>query len=224
MSRVFLIVSCLFILVLGGCIDNAPAYEANLLTNDPGLAGSWIMRVPASEENKEGGELRYAIAPRTAKVTGNRLGQFNPKEPGGERDINAYLLTVTLPRDEKKPDEAPKLLTYDAVLLTFEGTTLLAFEPSPSREPEFVHLDYLPVHRILRLERNADEMTVRLMRRPIVWLPGLKPLDREEGDPMLPTEQGTYFVADPDRLVRVLAKAVKEPEVWDKPLKATRVK
>lgn len=226
------IAACLVCLTLVSCIDDAPAYKQGILAADVGAEGSWMVQLPPSDGEAVGKEMPLTIAAREAKVTGGRLGHYNEHKKGDEGTVAAYIITLTLPPEERKSDdesqakseEGLKELTYDAVLLSIEGATFLAYEPSSKRHPELVHMDYVPVHRMLRFERKDDVMTVWPMKRAVVWMPQIKALDVSDAEPELPAEEGQYLVSDPDRLVRVLGKALKQPDAWHDPIMVKRVK
>lgn len=226
------IVACFVFLTLGGCIDDAPAYKQNVLAADAGAEGSWMVQLPPSDGEPVGKEMPLTIAARKAKVTGGRLGQHNEHKKGDEGTVAAYTITLTLPPEERKPEdesdakseEGIRELTYDAVLLSIEGATFLAYEPSSKRHPELTHMDFIPIHRVLRFERKDDVISVWPMKRAVVWMPEIKALDESDAEPELPAEEGQYLVSDPDRLVRVLGKALKQPDAWHEPITVKRVK
>lgn len=232
MKLVLSIVACCVCLTFAGCIDDAPAYEQKTLTADPGAEGSWLVHLPKEEGDAVGKQMPLKIEARKAKVTGGRLGKYNEHKKGDEGTVAAYTITLTLPPEERKPEdeseakseEGIKELTYDAVLLSIEGATFLAYEPSSKRHPETAHMDFIPIHRVLRFERKDDVITVWPMKRAVVWMPQIKALDASDAEPELPAEDGQYLVSDPDRLVRVLGKALKQPDAWHEPITVTRVK
>jgi len=228
MKLAIIIAACSLCVMLTGCIDDAPAYRQTVLTSDAGVEGSWMVQLPPGEGETKGKEMPLKIEPRKAKVTGGRLGKYNEHKKGDEGTIAAYTITLTVPpensTDEDAAEKVAQDIKYDAVLLSIEGATFLAYEPSPSRHPELVHMDFIPIHRVMRIERKSDEITAWPMKRAVVWMPEIKSIDTTDADPELPAEEGQYLVSDPDRLVRLLAKAAKQPDAWHEPITVTRVK
>lgn len=216
-------------LYLAGCIDPAPAYQANLLTYDAELLGTWDLEIQGGEEDPTPHHIIVEITPRKESTSSGRLGQYNkPDESSAPKTIiNAYRIKVTIPgkkaTEESDPQE-PQVHIYDANLLAIEGVTFLAYQPSHNSDfDRSLMMDYLPIHRVCRFERDADTVRVQFPKAQIVWLPSLKSLDAPAQELVLPTEDGQYFVESPDRLVEGLKMTLKSPDAWHKQVQAKRV-
>jgi hypothetical protein len=224
-----LLLSCRMLLpfMLAGCVDHAPAYNASILTYDEGMLGQWNFEAPAPEDQPGPAKLiPFEVTAREDTVTHGRLGKYNESHNGGpnETKVPAYRLVITVPREEDEEVKQPLVLTYQGILLKVNGSTFFAYQPASDRKVEGILMDYYPVHRVIRIERDGNLMRLHPMKTPIVWFPGVLPLDEPQGEPTLPIDEGTYFVADADRLVQVLSLAIKSADAWHEPVQARRRK
>ncbi|MFZ4573739.1 MAG: hypothetical protein ACOYN0_05035 [Phycisphaerales bacterium] len=197
-----------------GCVDQAPAYRQELLTADERLEGAWTFNAPErGTEGDKSVEVSVIVSKREAIVTGGKLGQFNGAGANPTKSkVPAYSFTIDVPKEAVEPELH---LAYDGVLLRIAGTTFLAFEPSPK---EKVAGDYLPVHRVVRVERDGDTLTCSMLKAQLVWIASIRiPYDTSEVPP-LPTEQGQWIVQNPEHMTELLGRAVGKPELWDKPM------
>lgn len=215
-SLAILIASALS-LVLGGCIDFAPAYKQELLTFDEGLVGAWTGEVRDEKNPEKVEHFPVRIEKREASVTSGRLGDFNgtKDDPQPKKSpVPAYLMTATFGPDDHGVTHTR---TYEAVLLKIEGATLLAYQLSreePALKDAFG--DVLPVHQVLRVDRTGDVVRVRDMKHKVVWMPAIRTLYPETGEAKLPTEEsGMWLVTDADRFTDVLKLAVRTPDEWN---------
>ena len=153
-------------------------------------------------------------------MTNGRLGQYNKAGDAAAKQstVPAYRVAITVPPEDPAKGDQPQVFTYDAVIITVDAATFLAYQPAADRKINGIFMDYLPVHRVARMERDADAIRFRFMKSQVVWLPTVKPLDAPTGDPKLPTEDGQYLVSDADRLVKVLSLALKSNDAWDEPV------
>lgn len=208
--------------VMGACHNQAPAYRAELLTFDNGLEGKWVLVAPTGDEGAKS-EVRIPIevSRREAVVTAARLGEYNDRSTTPvKRFVPAYTFSIHLPR-ENSP--TPLTQTYNAVLLRVSGETFLAYEPKSIAESDLAG-DVMPVHRIVCLRRQGEVLTMTSLKTQFVWLAGLRiPYDTSRV-PELPTEEGTYFVENPEHLTALLERALAKPEMWNEPLVITRDK
>jgi hypothetical protein len=215
MSRTLAVLVALAVsLVLGGCVDFAPAYKEELLTFDEGLIGAWVADVASEKDGvRRVDRFPVRIEKREAKVTAGRLGEFNPAADGGKpeaRPVPAYRFTVSWDDHGVARSKA-----YDAVMIRVEGAVFLAYQltgEDPALRDNFGEV--LPVHKVLWLERTGDALAVRGMKREVVWLPSIRPLGGEAGEVRLPESGGVWFVSDPDRLTEVLRLAVDTADAW----------
>jgi hypothetical protein len=217
----------LLALILGGCIDRAPGYEASLLTYDEGLLGKWNL-LAGQERDATGTPRRIPveITPSTQSVTKGRLGKYNKSSSASEKEktVPAYSISLTAEADDPEKKDETKVFTYDGILIKVDGETFLAYQPAEDRKVEGEYMDYLPVHRLALLKRDGDEVTLRFMKSQIVWVPTLKSIDEPSGEAKLPTEEGQYLVTDADRLVKLLSLALKSPGAWGDAVRVVRVK
>ncbi len=207
------------VLAMAGCMDYAPAYQISVLNSDAKLVGSWTLEITGSQ-NEDGTQkkLPMEISSKPMPAKGGRLGRFGERAATGANEtqtVQGYLIDVKVPEEEDKGKKFGPL-TYDAVLLNIDGATLVAYQPTEDRFSAMGAIDFLPVHRILRLEREGETYRLSTMKSPIVWVPTLKPLNGESDVVALPAgeEGASYVVVNPDRLVRVLGLALKNPEEW----------
>lgn len=222
-----LLLACLTLLTmsLAGCIDDAPPYDAKILTYDQGLLGKWDLtsanKPDAAEEPKV---LPVEITARNASITEGRLGKYNSHDSSSAKETTfpAYRITLTAPASDNDKDAKDQVFTYDAVLIKVGDSTFVAYQPSPDRDVQGLYMDYLPVHRLALLEHKGDTLTIKFMKSQVVWLPTLEPIDTPSTDAKLPEGKGHYLITKPDRLVKVLALALKTPDAWDEPLSLTR--
>lgn len=208
--------------ILPACMNQAPAYRAELLVFDEGLEGKWVLVAPTGDEgNKSEVRIPIRVSRREAVVTADRLGEYNdPASEPVKRFVPAYTFSVHWPRKN-----APASLnqTYNAVLLRVSGETFLAYEPTAVAESDLSG-DVLPVHRIVCLRRQGDTLTCTSLKAQLVWVAGLRiPYDTSRV-PELPTQEGTYLVENPEHLTTLLERALARPELWNAPLVITRDK
>lgn len=217
MRTFMMLIASTLALVLGGCIDFAPAYKQELLTYDEGLVGVWIGEVRDGKEPEKVERFPVRIEKREASVTAGRLGDFNAtrEEPKPRKSpVPAYLVTITFGPNEQGVAHTRR---YEAVLLKVEGVTVLAYQLSreePALKDTFG--DVLPVHQVVRVERTGDVVRVRDMKHKVVWMPAIRTLYAEAGEARLPTgESGMWLVTDADRFTDVLKLAVRAPDEWN---------
>lgn len=231
MNRVMvLLIGVVAAIVLGGCVDQAPAYRESLLAFDETLVGTWQYVKPPNPdaEGDATGEqktdtLDVEISAQRRLVTYGRLGKYNRNSGVAKNEHAATTYLITLRGIED--DGTEFLRKYDAVLLNLEGTRVLAYQISEEEKTAQEYFgDMLPVHKVVRIERDGDVLKAWMMKRAIVWVPGVRPLAAEEGEVRLPTEDGTYFVADSDRFVEAVRLAVREGEWAEEAVEVKRVK
>ena len=206
--------------VLPGCLNQAPAYRAELLMFDEGLTGTWVLVAPTGDTGQKS-EVRIPIevSRREAVVTADRLGEYNdPASEPVKRYVPAYTFSIKWPRNNSP---TPHVQTYNAVLLRVSGETFLAYEPTSIAESDLAG-DVLPVHRIVCLRRQGDTLTCTSMKAQLVWVAGLRiPYDTSRV-PELPTQEGTYLVENPEHLTALLERSLSRPELWNAPILITR--
>lgn len=227
MAKLFLACLTLLTVALPGCIDDAPAYDAKILTYDQGLLGRWdFMPEQKAGSSKPPKVLPVDIAASKAPITEGRLGKYNRREAAQapETTVPAYHVTLTAPADPSDKGAKDQVFTYDAVLIGVDDATFIAYQPSPDRNVRGLYMDFLPIHRLALLEHEGDTLTIRFMKSQVVWLPTLEPIDAPATVAKLPGDKGNYLVTDPDRLVKILSLALKTPDVWDEPVSLTRTK
>jgi hypothetical protein len=206
--------------VLPACLNQAPAYRAELLTFDEGLEGTWVLVAPTGDEgDKSEVRIPIEVSRREAVVTADRLGEYNdPSSEPVKRYVPAYTFSIKWPR---KNSPTPRVQTYNAVLLRVSGETFMAYEPKSIAESDLVG-DVLPVHRIVCLRRQGDTLTCTSLKVQLVWVAGLRiPYDTSRV-PELPTQEGTYLVENPEHLTTLLERSLSRPELWNAPLVITR--
>ena len=207
---------------LVGCVDHAPAYQEQFLTFDEGLLGTWTLHASPLEQNEPAPTLPVTVARREAPITSGRLGDFNdPANKGGKKLAAAYSFTITPPKDGDQPQPPPR--TYDGILLSIDGTTFLAYELG-SKEPPVADYfgDVLPVHRILRIERNGDTVDIAAMKAQLVWMPTVRSAYDATKCPPLPDTDGLWFVENPDHLTTLLHQAAANKDLWESTIHLTR--
>lgn len=223
MTRIFLVALLGALgLILPACMNQAPAYRAELLVFDEGLEGKWVLVAPTGDEGEKSElQIPIEVTRREAVVTADRLGEYNdPASEPVKRYVPAYTFSVSWPR---KNSPTPLTQSYNAVLLRISGETFLAYEPKAVAESDLAG-DVLPVHRIVCLRRQGDTLTCTSLKAQFVWVAGLRiPYDTSRV-PQLPTHEGMYLVENPEHLTTMLERALARPELWNAPLVITRDK
>jgi hypothetical protein len=215
-TRIFLTVNVLLALSMPGCVDHAPAYRETLITSASDILGDWIIEAKPEQSDATPSVILVNVTPRVVPITNGRLGEYNKPE-GTKRSSQGYTFVITLPPEEEHATS--KTRAYDAVILSISGREFIAYQLSKDETPVKDYFgDVLPVHKILMLVRSADSLEIRSMKNPLVWIPSIKLPSPPALTPPLPTEQGEWFIHDPDQLEDLITQAAARPELWSDPV------
>lgn len=213
---VFAALLAILSVVLPGCTTFAPAYPKDLVTFDEELIGTWHMQAPPdAAPDAKAASVAVIVERRDARMDQGKLAEIVPLQTSAEV-VPAYRIRFEADAREGETRHFP---TLDAVLLRIEGVDLLATQISPVTPGVVDQLRWLvPVHRVFRINRSGDRVTLASMKHEVIWMP-IQPLDVPAGTPTdpvrLPDKAGFSVVTRSDRYVDVLRAAVRKPDFWE---------
>ena len=202
---------------LTGCVtDPYPPYKLSSLDFDDELVGVW--RSVENEQNADDAfELRFSRRPIT--VVGDRLPTSEDSLPwfGKRRQFEQYII------DYAEDDGVTMRLL--AFLLDAEDSRLLGIQLDGEGSSPFLNL---PVHAIMKLERDGDDLTLWTPEMFVVWLPDIEPVDGPEdpGRPIPDRESDAMMrvTSSIDRLASYYMAHVGDAAFWtDEPMLLRRV-
>lgn len=211
-TRLFTVcATCAF---LGGCNLMEPDYPAEKMVFDDTLVGSWELLSSKGERTPDA--ARFQVIEREVEVAQGRL---NPQlGPGDSPPARAYTVTAT------KQDPKTKF-RFHAYLVREGGGTFLGIQSDP-KELEKVAPNFmvLPLHFVLKLERDGDRVLLRAPKAPqVVWVPPALAtgwLDAaSDGKPSGPGPEGKQYdfvlTNSIERLLQVCRERAEKKELWD---------
>lgn len=195
---------------LSGCGSFEPDYPKAVVIYDGALLGTWEWRDP---DNPEKNGMRATVEPRAVPVKGGRL---NP--PGllgasqaGDDTVQAYRVVL----HSEKPPESVDMAAY---LVQIGEQRLLGFQVtleqlSKAAPPPLA----LPVHWLLRLQRDGDTVSLATGKGSAGWVPLVTFLDAvasaDGGDGRV--EPGSLAVTNSiDRLLQFYKGRMEQPGFW----------
>lgn len=205
---------CVPLLVVGACSRQAD-YPVALMVTDDGLVGVWT--VDGNQNN-----ARLEVRARDVKVANDRtVGAANAASgKGAEKSALAYTLLVC-------SDDQPQPIELSAVLLEVEGVRLVGMQLSDEElERSPVSGLMLPMHFLLRIEREGDTIRARAPAHGLAWVPGaqwIDPPSDQPGEIARNPDKGIRLTSSIDRLIEVYRAEMGKPGFWsDDPVTLTR--
>ncbi len=205
------LIAVMLILGLAGCRIH-PAYKAAELAPDPEFIGVWRVVHPSGD----GFDL-VRVSKRMVPLNNGRLSDLEIGVSSAGECAETYLIEMT---DTGETPETVQLFGY----LVRAGTTrVLGIELSNEqiKKSKLAYPMALPVHMILRYQREGDRLTLSWPDVEIVWIPGIRSVDeapnarRDVSLRQLKDEKSELlFVHDIDRLVELYATYSNEPGMW----------
>jgi len=158
-------------LTQAACTETAldPAYPTSSLAWDEGLIGEW--------QDEDGDDGRYVVTSRKMAIEGDRLdpnrdvdGGFLQDKPREDELLDVYTVTV-----HTNDDDIRGPIELNAYVFEAGGSRFLSMQPTLS---QLVQAGLaLPIHMVLKLERDGDRITITPPAVPIFWMPNLRSLD-----------------------------------------------
>lgn len=211
---------------LAACTETTldPAYPTASLVWDEGLLGEW--REEGDDSN------RYIVTRRKMAFEGERLdphrdvegGTILGPKPTDDELIDVYTVTVHIDDENIR---GPIIL--NAYVFKAGGAQFLSFQPTLSQLAQAGLA--LPVHMVVKIERNADGVTLTQPALPISWMPYLRSLDApREIDPdpidldeLLELHEqaersdnlGFSYTSSIDRLIEFFGRYADDDRLWE---------
>lgn len=204
-------------LLLCSCVESDPRYTQDVVAFDDALVGTWTLVDVKGEAEGSGEKTRteLVLSPRTLHVKNGRYEPENTPTAGSEsahlETANAYDAVLRV-EGEKQPFE----VELKGFLLRIDGWSYFAFQPSNKAMAGSPLSSFaLPLHQVVRTERDGDELVIWLSRIRLAWLPHVQMLDGPSpatGEPVVPsapadagpTDSQIVVTGDIDRFVAAL--------------------
>ncbi len=190
-----------------GCSREA-SYPVALLATDDGLVGEWISKTKSDDDT-----VHITITQRTVSVRNGRTEGSRDVVGGGEpgKPVTAYTVLMTREREVGS-------LELSAVLIELNGTRLLGIQASDEelrRNP--LGAVVLPLHFLLRIEREGDTMKAWAPGRGFAWVPRAQWIDPPcESPPGVARDEarGLRLTSSIDRLLDEYRAEMVKPGFW----------
>lgn len=208
---------------LSGCTPMSPDYPVAQLEFDETLLGEWLpARDPAKPRaDPDAKEFsRVVVEPRMVEHNGTRVNPalaINHLDKNKPRPTLKQYRVIVAGEDESGPHR----LQFEAYLIKFGQTRLLGLQLEVAEEAGKTYaplIPYLlPVHFVVRLDRDGDRLHFRAPKAPIVgWIPLVKPLDAavDAGSRRAIDAKGLYVAESVDRLLEHYAAIAENDEAW----------
>lgn len=198
-----------------GC-NLEPKYPAAVTAYDAGLVGKWAFKGEPEKDGSPGPVTVVEFKPRTVPVIDGRLrpDQQLKLAPGqAAPSPNAYTLVI--------PDEsAGKQQEVGAFLLDVGDARLLGMQWTGGVGGGGLFL--YPLHHFMRYERDGDQLTLKLPRYDIVWMPAAQALDQPAKPAPTTTlaelesrgDAGMFVTFDIDRTLETYRQLAGNPGFW----------
>ncbi len=208
--------------VLAACNSMEPPYPAAAVVFDETLLGVWQTPPPKAGEREE--EARFTVTERRVDVFNGRL---NPELSASDTE-QARAYEVTSPTRDRRGD-----YKFHAYLVRAGESTFLGVQTDPAELERIAPSALvLPLHILMRIERDGDTVTLNLPNAPLVaWVPLASGwLDTDPAkEPVVsgPSgERSTIILTNSiDRVLEVCRERAARPDLWsEEPMVLHRVK
>ncbi len=212
---------------LSACTETTldPAYPTASLVWDEGLLGEW-------REVDQAKQAGIVVSRRKMAFEGDRVDPIRDVEgkgffatkPSDDELVDVY--TVAIPIDD---EEFRGPIIFNAYVFKAGGARFLSLQPTLSQLAKAGLA--LPVHMVVKLERDADRVTLTQPAVPIFWMPQLRSLDApREVDPnpidldelLELYEQakgsdslGFSYTSSIDRLIQFFGRYADDDRLWE---------
>jgi len=209
---------------ISGCALMSPDYPVAQLEFDETLLGEWL---PARDPTKARADADFNGFSRVVFET--RMVEHN-----GTRVNPAWAINL-LDKEKSKPtlrqyrivvssenDGEIERLQFEGYLIKFGQARLLGLQLEVAEErgktyaPLIPYL--LPVHFVVRVDRDGDQLQIRTPKDAIVgWIPLVRPLDAamDAGSRRAIDAKGLYVAETVDRLLEHYAALAENDEAWE---------